>query len=120
MKNFTSNITINRTNGTIIITKSFENKASKYGSEEYKTLLQAQQENAGFKVVVKSSTRKSSKASKITLEDMKRYIEFHDDSNKSGMTAFEKMYNAKKYGELQNKTFFEIKKWFFEQYPEVA
>lgn len=111
-----TNITINRNNRTIVISKAFEKKASKYGSEAYAELTKAQQENAGFRIVVKPTAKKSSNASRITLEGIKRYIELHDDVNKSEMARF----NEECYGKAEKKCFFEIKKWFLENYPEAV
>ena len=115
-----TNITLNRNNRTIVISKAFEKKASKYGTPEYNALVEVQRDNAGFKVVVKAPAKSSSKTSRITLSDIKRYVSFHDDENKSKMAELERMCNAKANGELNSTSFFAIKKWFFEQYPEVA
>jgi hypothetical protein len=113
-------MTINFNNRTIELTKAEVNKAKKYGSNEYIALQNARRENEGYSIVIVTTKRKSSKNSKVTLEDMRRYITFHDDEEQSMMHKFEIVCNAKANGELQNNSFFEIKKWFFEQYPEVA
>lgn len=111
---------INFANNTIEISKAFASKAKIYGSDEYNLLVKVRKENADFAVVVVSVAKKPTKNSRITLADMKRYISFHDDEQKSKMSEFEAMRNAKENGELQAKSFFEIKKWFFEAFPEVA
>ena len=111
---------INYTNRTIEISKAFANKAKTYGSNEYSLLQEARKDNRGFAVVVVEAKKKSSKNSKITLVDMERYISFHDDENKTKMKEFNKQRNAKAEGEIRAKSFFEIKKWFFETFPEVA
>jgi hypothetical protein len=112
---------INYTNRTIEITKAFANKASVYGSDEYSLLKEARKDNEGFAVVVVEAKRKASKNSKITLADMERYISFHDDEEGSKMKTFKGLKNAKKKnGELYGVSFFEIKKWFFETFAEVA
>jgi hypothetical protein len=111
---------INYTNRTIEITKAFANKAKNYGSNEYALLQEARKDNRGFSVVVVAVKKKSAKNSRITLADMERYISAHDDEQKSKMGEFEVLRNAKEHGELYAKSFFEIKKWFFEAFPEVA
>lgn len=111
---------INYTNRTIEISKAFANKAKVYNSNEYSLLKEARKDNKGFEVVVVAIKRKTSKNSKITMADMERYISFHDDENKSKMREFEKLKNAKENGELCDVSFFEIKKWFFETFKEVA
>ena len=113
-------MTINFINRTIELTKAEANKAKKYGSEEYIALQNARRDNEGYTLVVLATKKNTSKNSRITLEDMRRYISFHDDANGSIMSQFEAQCNAKQNGELYNKSFFEIKKWFFETYPEVA
>lgn len=105
----------------IEITKAEEKKVRIIGSPEYKALQDALKENRGFTVtVVSTPKRKSTKNSRITLDDMRRYIAYHDDANNSIMSEFEIKCNAKANGELHNNYFFEIKKWFFEKFPEVA
>ena len=112
-------MTINFANRTIELTKTEANKAKTYGSAEYTNLQNARKENKGFTVVV--ITRKaSSKNSRVTLEDMRRYISFHDDENGSIMKDFKEKCKKKADGELHGSNFFAIKKWFFETYPEVA
>lgn len=113
---------INYTNRTIEITKAFANKASVYGSDEYSLLKEARKDNEGFAVVVVEAKRKASKNSKITMADIERYISFHDDKNKSKMSEFTELKKSmkKKNGELYGVSFFEIKKWFFETFKEVA
>lgn len=105
---------------TIEITKAFANKAKKFGSEEYSLLQEARKDNRGFAITVVETKKKNAKNSKITLADMERYILHHDDEQKSKMNEFEALRNAKEHGELHAKSFFEIKKWFFETFPDVA
>ena len=47
-------IKVNITNSTIIITKGFEKKASKYGTNEYNTLQRVKWENPDYKVEVRT------------------------------------------------------------------
>lgn len=119
MKN--TEMRINFTDKEIVITKAYAKKISVYGSKEYKEFIEVQKNLPDFNVVEKApAKRTSSQSSRITLSDIKRYISFHDDENKSKMAELDRMCNAKANGELESKSFFEIKKWFFEQYPEVA
>lgn len=120
-KNIFTEIRINFTDKEIVVTKAFTKKISVYGSQEYKDFIEVQKNFPDFKVVEKATTKRtSSQLSKITLSDIKRYVSFHDDENKSKMAELERMCNAKANGELNSTSFFAIKKWFFEQYPEVA
>lgn len=117
MKN---SIKISHNTNSIIITKAFERKASIYNSEEYKELLAVQKDFPTYKVVVNQVSKKTSRKSKITLEDMRRYILAHDNKEKSIMAEFNKMTQKKKEsGELITKTFFEVKKWFYGTFKEL-
>ena len=60
------------------------------------------------------------KNSKINYADMERYISFHDDEDGTKMREFNALRNAKENGALTSKNFFEIKKWFFEAFPNAA
>ena len=112
-----TNITLNRKNRTIIISKAFERKASKYGSDEYYELTNAQKENKGFRVVVKANSKTTSPADKITLADMERYIKYHDGADSQSMKDFKAMRNGKADGETaHNSEFFAIKEWFMVKY----
>ena len=113
-------VIINHSTHTISITKAFEKKASVYKSNEYKELVAIKNDFPTFKVEVIAPAKRNSRMSKITLDDMRRYINAHDNEEKSLMAEFDKMCEKKKdSSELITKTFFEIKKWFFEQFPDL-
>ena len=112
---------INYANRTIEISKAFANKAQVYGSNEYALLKEVRNDNRGFAVTVVETKKKSAKNSKITMADIERYISFHDDEAGSKMKTFNGLKNSKKKnGEIRDVSFFEIKKWFFETFKEVA
>ena len=110
---------INEAKRAIELTKAEATKAKVYGTVEYNALQNARKDYKGYSVIV-AVRKNNAKNSRVTLEDMRRYITFHDDESKSKMNEFVAMCNAKAKGELKNNSFFKIKKWFFEQYPEVA
>ena len=114
------NITINYKNASIEITKTFAKQARVFNSTEYKLLQEARRENNGFTVVVVAPKKNSSKNGKVTLADMERYISFHDDEEHSIMREFNARRHAKENGALCAHSFFEIKKWFFEVFPDAA
>lgn len=112
-----TNITLNRKNRTIIISKAFEKKASKYGSDEYNELTNAQKENKGFRVVVKATSKPSSPTDKLTIADIERYIKYHEGEESQAMKDFKAMRNGKANGETAyNSNYFEIKEWFMVKY----
>ena len=112
---------INYTNGTIDLTKAEAKKAGIPGSDAYIALMEIRAQNPSFKVaVLPTATKKIGKKNQIRYADIERYISFHDDENGSIMKEYKARRNAKQNGELYAENFFEIKKWFFETYPEVA
>lgn len=111
---------INYANNTLELTTSEANKASKPGTTAYEEFNEIRKEFPSYKVVVIATKKKASKNSKITLEDMERYISFHDDEEHSMMREFDARRHAKENGALKAKNFFEIKKWFFEAFPDAA
>jgi hypothetical protein len=111
---------INYANRTIEISKAFANKAQVYGSNEYALLKEVRNDNRGFAVTVVETKKKSAKNSRITLDDMRRYISFHDDANGTIMEEFKARSKKKTDGALTGYNFLELKKWFFETFPEVA
>jgi hypothetical protein len=111
-------VKINHEDRTIIITKAFAKEASTYGTPKYKQLMEIKNDNKDYKVVVKNTVKRKSENDHITLTDMRAYIEKHD-SDKSIIEEFERMVNEKKGDNLKRTSFFAIKKWFFEQYPDL-
>lgn len=112
-------IMFNHEDRTIIITtKAFAKKASVYGTNEYKMLMKIKNDNRDYKVIVKSSPKRKSGTDRVTLDDMRAYIEKHDEDG-SIMKEFDMLINEKKGDNLKRTTFFVIKKWFFEQYPDL-
>ncbi len=112
---------INYANETIELTKAEAKKAGIPGSDAYNALMARRMENPSFRVaVLPTVTKKIGKKNQITYTDIERYISFHDDENGSIMSEYKARRNAKQNGELYAENFFEIKKWFFETFPEVA
>lgn len=103
-----SNISINFKNSTIEITKSFEKKASTFGSKAYIELNDARKEFPEYKLVIKSS--KSRNAFKgMDYNFMTTYIDTHENAELH-KEEFERL-------RTNNLTYGEIKQWFVSAYP---
>ena len=104
---------------TIVVSKEFYKQASFYGSEEYKTLVEIQAAHPSFKIVVKSF-KKNDPFKHVTLEFMVTYIEKHD-ADGSIKKNFEILSGMKEGedGKLGKVSFFELKEWFLNTYPEI-
>ena len=101
---------INFTSKTIEVTKTFANKASCFGSEEYTMLLTASRDLPDFTVVVKATKPvRRSYTKSPTYEYMKDYISMSDEDG-SLMRDFQILRQGCSYGE--------IKKWFMTKFPE--
>jgi hypothetical protein len=112
---------INYVNETIELTKVEAKKAGIPGSDAYNALMKIREQNPSFRVtVLPTVSKKIGKKNQIKYSDIERYISFHDDENGSIMSEYKARRNAKRNGELYAENFFEIKKWFFETFPEVA
>ena len=102
-----SNINIIYQKSTIEITKSFEKKASVFGSEAYIELSDARRAFPSYRLVVKAN--KSSNAFKgMDYDFMIEYIEKHEDAEQR-KAAFEKL-------RASGLTYGEIKQWFINTY----
>ena len=95
---------------TIEVTKTFANKASRFGSEEYKMLRTAINDLTGFEVVIKATpVRRRTYIGGLTYEAMEAYIAMSDEDG-SLMRDFQILRQGCSYGE--------IKKWFMTVLPE--
>ena len=96
---------------TIEITKTFENKASNFGSEEYLTLRTAIHDLPDFQVVVKTAkTSRRTYMKGLTYEYMESYISMVDEDG-SLMKDFQCLRQGCNYAV--------VKKWFLTALPEI-
>lgn len=105
------NIRLNYTNETIEITKTFEKKASTYGSPSYNELIKVRREFPNF--TLKVVENKGSNGFKgMDYDFMRNYISLHENSEE----------NSKKFETLITKglTYGEIKQWFIGMFPVFA
>ena len=114
-------IKINEANRTIEVTKAFANKASKFGSDEYKMLKEARNDFPTFRVVTKSAGKRKGTFKGLTITYMKDYIEKHDTENKENMKDFCILCGRNENWEIVDLarmvTYGEIKAWFLKKYP---
>lgn len=101
---------INFSSKTIEVTKTFANKASRFGSEEYQMLRTTMLDLPDFKIMVKATKpARRSYTKSPTYEYMKNYISMHDEAD-TLMQEFRCLLQGRSYGE--------IKKWFMTKFPE--
>ncbi len=106
------NIVINAIENSIVITKAFNKRASVFGSEEYKELHMAIQENPEMKIVIRNIEKKTYCG--LTFEKMSEYIKTQPESEKM-LIKFEAVQRVAK---AKNSLYPLTKKWFLNAYPE--
>lgn len=117
-------ITISYTTNTIDITKKFAEAAGKFGSKEYRELQEVRRDNPGFTINVIANKKKTTKNNfaGLTFKYMESYIEAHDDKDKTIMAEYLKLRGkseeAMEIG-AKSASIFEIREWFFRQFPEI-
>lgn len=120
------NLTVKAASRSIEVSKSFNTRASQYGTDEYKALQEVRRDYPGYKVVV--AAPKASKSSKssykgLTYEYMETYILSHDDEKNSAMKEYMNLRAMTDEAEeacAEACTYQEIKTWFLDKYPAIA
>ena len=124
-----TNIIINDKNRTIEISKKFANEAKKFGTEEYRMLQEARKDYPRYKVTVKAAAKRADSFKGLNQDYMLGYIKTHDKKDEQGnvidnLSVFYSLTGRDAEGEKkvfsEVATYGELKKWFLEQYPEVA
>lgn len=107
---------------TIIMNKTESKNAGKIGSKEYIELKELRAEFPGFRIEIKTTKGKDNMKG-LTLSYMKKYIEKHDDDNKTNMKIFYSMRGLDSDGNKNEVgrvvSYGELKMWFLDTYPEV-
>lgn len=122
----TLNLKVNHQTRTIEMNKTFADKASRFGSDEYNALMQAREQNPGY--ATKVITRKTTKSDKpsykgLTYEYMEKYILVHDDENHKIMNEYLELRAMTDEAEdalLESATYQDMKDWFLDKFPAIA
>ena len=117
-----SNVIINRKSATIELTKKFEKAAARYGSDEYEALQAARSDYPNYRVVVKATKKNGEHLKGLTFDFMEKYIRNHDEDG-SIMKEYEDLRGTSEEAielEIGSESYFIIKKWFLNKYPEIA
>lgn len=112
---------INLVKNEIVVTKSEYAKAMKVGTKEFEELFRIKQMMPSINVVIKRSTNKQN-YKRLTKEFMLNYIESHDkdffEYFKNLFDSIGTTYINKNNGEVEEISFFYIRKVFLEKYPQ--
>lgn len=111
--------TIDRAKRTIVVSKEYYRKSCIFGEEEYTELIGIQRDFPRFRIVVKKE-KNNNVFKNITLDFMVEYIDAHDDAAKTIMDKFLILRGKKKEnGKYSAVSFFELKTWFLNTFPEI-
>ena len=116
------NITINAKNNTIVITKAFAKKASKFKSDEYNALQEVRKDYPSFRVEVKTAPKKKDSFKGLTYAYMEKYIAKHDDAEQTIMKEYETLRGIGEEAEsamAESASYGEMKEWFLNKFPEI-
>lgn len=105
------NINVDIITKTITISKAFYKKASDPRTAEYRELRTAVIENADFRIVFKTSDKKTYKG--LNIAKMKAYIETQPNSEEN----LKSLDRAIEVAETKGSKYPLIKKWFLEKFP---
>lgn len=112
-------LVIKYADGIIEMSREFAKYAAQVGSDEYILLQQTRRDYPNFRVVRKQIAKKKDKESYkgLTYEYMETYIKLHDDKEETNMKEYKEMRLLAACHSIRYPV---IKKWFFQQFPEVA
>lgn len=116
---------INQKNHAIEMTKKFAKAATKFGSDEYKQLQEARRDYPNFRVVTVSRKpdNKKDQYKGLTYEYMERYIQKHDDEQKSIMAEYLTLRGKTAQAEealAESFSYLEMREWFLKKFPAIA
>jgi hypothetical protein len=113
---------INHKTCTIELTKTEMKAAETFGSEMYKDLREARQDNPNYRVKVVTPSKKVDHHKGLTADRMKKYILKHDDENQTILKQFYQLRGLTPEGKEDEfgcaVSYGELKQWFFVQYPQ--
>ena len=114
-------MTINYNNNTIELTTAEMKEAQKYGSDMYNMVREARIDNPGFKVKEVKAKKNKSDFSDLNMKTIKAYVEKRGSDEQKANFKFISQKTINEDGEyVEAQSFFEIKKWFLNEYPDVA
>lgn len=107
---------------TILMNATFAKMETNTFSDEYAHLQRVREQNPGYKLKVRQIKRKANKLTYkgLTYERMREYIiRYTEDAKRTKLLAdFDHLLDIS-YCQAKARRYPVIKKWFFEQFPEV-
>ena len=115
-------MTINYSLHTIELTTAEMKEAQKFGSNMYKMVREARNDFPGFEVKeIKSKAKKpKNDFNELNMKSIAAYVEKHGTDEQKSDFKFISQKSINEDGEyVEAQSFFEIKKWFLNTFPEL-
>ena len=113
-------MTINYEKKAIELTTAEMKEAKKYGSDMYNDLREARNDNPGFRVVEVKVKKSKNDFSDLNMKTIKAYVEKHGSDEQKEHFEFISKKTITEDGEyVEAQSFFQIKKWFLEEFSEL-
>ena len=110
----------NLTKKTIELTKTDMKNAMTYGTAEYDALQVMRRDYPGFRVVEEKTKKGKSDFASLDMKTIRAYVEKRGDEGQKQNFAFISTKTVGEDGEYHEaQSFFEIKKWFLNEFPEI-
>ena len=111
----------NLTEKKIELTKAEMKAAMTYGTAEYTALQAIRRDYPGFDVVEAVKIKKSkADFADLNMKTIRTYVEKHGDDEQKRNFAFISKRSVDEDGEYHEaQSFFEIKSWFLNEFPEI-
>ena len=123
MKKF--DLRVNHAKKVVVVSKAFDKAASRFDSEAYNIRKRVLEENPGYSIIVKPSSKKNFE-NMLTAKDIYYYVEKHSGKDSEEMQELltlrgVSLKDAESVFEVEDAASFpKIKAWFFACYPDIG
>lgn len=113
-------MTINYEKKAIELTTAEMKEAKKFGSDMYKMVCEVRRDYPNFEVKEVKTKKSKSDFSDLNMKTIKAYVEKRGSDEQKANFKFISQKTINEDGEyVEAQSFFEIKKWFLNEFPEI-
>ena len=113
-------MTIDFSSNSIMLTSSEMNEAKKYNSQAYRDLMDARRDNPGYRIIEVKTKRTKTALDSISMVTIKAYVKAHgSEEQKREFLRISTTTYTEDDLRMDPQSFFNIKKWFLAQFPQV-
>ena len=104
----------------IELTAAEMKEAQKYGSDMYRNLMDAKRDNPGFMIKQEKAKKVKNDFSDLNMKNITMYVAKHGtEEQKKNFATISKRTITEDGEYCEPQSFFEIKKWFLNEFPEI-